>query len=74
MELSGTALLGFRLAASRLREAASSLAKTLKLKAFTCKEGGRKTKDFVVFNYIRHQTVASISKHFSYLAIFWYFN
>ena len=68
--LSGTSLLGFR------REAASSLAKTVKLKAFICKEGERKTKDFVVFYYIRHQIAAyaSISKHFSYLAIFWYFN
>ena len=70
--LSGTSLLGFR------REAASSLAKTVKLKAFICKEGERKTKDFVVFSYIRLQIVAyaSISKHFSYLylAIFWYFN
>ena len=70
--LSGTSLLGLR------REAANSLTKTVKLKAFICKEGERKTKDFVVFNYIRHQIVAyaSISKHFSYLylAIFWYFN
>ena len=68
--LSGTSLSGFR------REAASSLAKTVKLKAFICKEGERKTKDFVVFYYIRHQIAAyaSISKHFSYLAIFWYFN
>ena len=68
--LSGTSLLGLR------REAANSLAKTVKLKAFICKEGERKTKDFVVFYYIRHQIVAyaSISKHFSYLAIFWYFN
>ena len=68
--LSGTSLLGFR------REAASSLAKTVKLKAFICKEGERKTKDFAVFYYIRHQIAAyaSISKHFSYLAIFWYFN
>ena len=68
--LSGTSLLGLP------REAASSLTKTVKLKAFICKEGERKTKDFVGFNYIRHQIVAyaSISKHFSYLAIFWYFN
>ena len=68
--LSGTSLLGFR------REAASSLAKTVKLKAFICKEGERKTKDFAVFYYIRHQIAAyaSISKHFSYLAMFWYFN
>ena len=68
--LSGTSLLGLR------REAANSLKKTVKLKAFICKEEERKTKDFVVFYYIRHQIAAyaSISKHFSYLAIFWYFN
>ena len=70
--LSGTSLLGLR------REAANSLTKTVKLKAFICKEGERKTEDFVVFSYIRLQIVAyaSISKHFSYLylAIFWYFN
>ena len=66
--LSGTSLLGFR------REAASLLAKTVKLKAFVYKEGEGKTKDFLVLNYIKHQIVASISKHFSYLAIFWYFN
>ena len=67
---SGTSLLGLR------REAANSLTKTVKLKAFICKEVERKTKDFVVFSYIRLQIVAyaSISKHFSYLAIFWYFN
>ena len=59
---------------TRLREAARSLAKTVKLKAFIYKEGERKTKNFVVLNYIKHQIVASISKHFSYLAIFWYFN
>ena len=50
--LSGTSLLGLR------REAANSLTKTVKLKAFICKEGERKTKDFVVFSYIRLQIVA----------------
>ena len=74
LEISRTALLGCLLALRVFVRLRGRWQKLQKLKAFIYEEGERKTKDFLVLNYIKHQIVASISKHFSYLAIFWYFN